>query len=352
MAPDATAALYPGAYDVLSKITEDGVCTCYRGRDRSTGAHVFIKVLGRTGTENPTLLAWFERACRVRSLLDHPNVVKVIDFSAAPPYPFLITEYLDGVSIGRHIERNGAYPEREAVRLIEPVCRGLQHVHERGLVHRDVKPDNVFINRDGTVKLTGFDLARAADVDSTLTPAGRGLGTPHYMAPEQFRGASSVDARGDIYALGSTLYVMVTGVVPFANASPLDCWMRKIRNEFPSPKELNPALSDRVDRAIRRAMSAEPGQRPDSCREFLEDLTGQSRTADATGVAPSADVWYLVYRDESGRPRTVKGSTEGVRKALRDRLLGDPSAVVVSRARSGPFVPLHSAPEFRGPPGA
>jgi hypothetical protein len=172
------------------------------------------------------------------------------------------------------------------------------------------------------------------------------------MAPEQFRNAKTVDVRGDIYSLGATLYAMITGVVPFDNASPLDCWMKKIRNEFPAPKELNPALSERVDWAIRRAMSAEPSQRPSSCREFLEDLTGQSRNAPAAPAAaaaatPATDVWYLVYRDENNQPHTVKGSTDGIRKALRDRLLGDPAGIVVSRTKNGNFVPLTSTPEFR-----
>ena len=121
---------------------------------------------------------------------------------------------------------------------------------------------------------------------------------------------------------------MVTGTIPFENASPLDCWMKKIRNELPAPRELNPAVSERVDWAIRRAMSAEPDRRPASCREFLEDLTGQSRaTPNAPGrAAPAAggatDVWYMVYKDETGAAHTVKGSTDGIRKALRESLLG------------------------------
>src|SRR4029077_7972618 len=95
----------------------------------------------------------------------------------------------------------------------------------------------------------------------------------HYMAPEQFRNAKSVDIRGDVYSLGATLYALVTGRVPFEQSNPLDCWMRKIKNEFPAPKELNEAVSDRVDWAIRRAMSAEPDRRPASCREIFADLT-------------------------------------------------------------------------------
>jgi eukaryotic-like serine/threonine-protein kinase len=173
------------------------------------------------------------------------------------------------------------------------------------------------------------------------------------MAPEQFRNAKGVDIRGDIYSLGATLYAMVTGQVPFENASPLDCWMKKIHNEFSSPKELNPAISDRVDWAIRRAMSAEPDRRPSSCREFLEDLTGQSRTTptgQGASQAPApgnADIWYLVYKDENWMSHTVKGSTEGIRKALQDQLLGDAATILVSRTKTGQFTLLMSVPEFR-----
>jgi hypothetical protein len=143
---------------------------------------------------------------------------------------------------------------------------------------------------------------------------------------------------------------MVTGVVPFANSNPLDCWMKKIRNEFPAPKELNSAVSDRVDWAIRRAMSAEPSLRPASCREFVEDLTGHSRTtptAMRAATPGAADLWYMVYRDETGQTHTVKGATANIRNALKDNLLGDASTILVGRSKTGQFLPIGSVPEFR-----
>jgi serine/threonine protein kinase len=205
------------------------------------------------------------------------------------------------------------------------------------------------VNREGVAKLTDMGLVKGVDEELNLTKTGRGLGTPHYMAPEQFRNAKSVDARGDIYSLGATLYAMLTGTVPFANANPLDCWMRKIKNEFPPPKELNPAITDRVDWAIRRAMSAELTQRPTSCREFIEDLTGQSRGSGSVKTVPTnpADVWYMVYQDESGQKHTVKGVVDSIRSALKDGLLGDASAILVGRTKTGQFLPLTSIPEFR-----
>jgi eukaryotic-like serine/threonine-protein kinase len=355
MTLDTTVPPQLGNYDILSKIAEGGMGTVYKARNRNTGEIVAVKVIAPATAKNPVLLQRFEQEFRAAKVLDHPNVVKAIDYCGALPHPFLVMEFVDGLSIGQRIEQRGAYPEAEAIRLIGQVCDGLQRAHKQGLVHRDVKPDNILVTRDGIAKLTDLGLVKEVEGDLNLTRTGRGLGTPHYMAPEQFRNAKTVDVRGDIYSLGATLYAMVTGVIPFDNASPLDCWMKKIRNEFPAPKELNPALSERVDWAIRRAMSAEPNQRPSSCREFIEDLTGQSRAAAAMPGQPAApapaqpvvDVWYLVYRDENNQPHTVKGSTDGIRKALRDRLLGDPSGIVVSRTKNGNFVPLSSTPEFR-----
>ena len=340
-----------GNYDVLAKIAEGGMGTVYKAKSRITGEIVAVKVVSPGPARNPIVLQRFEREFAAAKGLDHPNVVRAIEFSAAGPHPFLVMEFVDGESMGQRIERTGAVPEAEAIGLIAQVCEGLQRAHKQGLVHRDVKPDNVMVNLDGVAKLTDLGLVKEVDNDLNLTKTGRGLGTPHYMAPEQFRNAKTVDVRGDVYSLGATLYALITGVVPFANSNPLDCWMKKIRNEFPAPKELNRAISDRVDWAIRRAMSAEPSQRPSSCREFLEDLTGQSRpsaTPSSTAPPPGRnDIWYMVYKDELGQTHTVKGATEGIRKALRDSLLGDAAAILVGRTKTGQFVPIGSVPEFR-----
>lgn len=356
MPPDTTAEYQPtqlGAYDVVSKIAEGGMGTVYKAKDRRTGELVAIKVISPGTTRNATVLQRFEREFTAARVLEHPNVVKAIEFCGTGPSPFLVMEFVDGLSLGQLVEKNGPMPEAEAVRLIGQVCDGLQRAHKQGLIHRDVKPDNVLVTKGGVAKLTDMGLVKDVDGDTNLTKTGRGLGTPHYMAPEQFRNAKGVDARGDVYSLGATLYCLVTGTIPFAHSNPLDCWMKKIRNEFPPPRELNPAVSERVDWAIRRAMSADPANRPASCREFFEDLTGQSRASGSGPVRPTAapaaaaDNWYMVYRDELNQPHTVKGTTQSIRDALRDNLLGDPSAILVGRSKAGQFVPLTSAPEFR-----
>src|SRR5262249_19227503 len=145
-----------------------------------------------------------------------------------------------------------------------------------GLVHRDVKPDNILLTAMGEVKLADLGLVKEMETDLNLTRTGRGLGTPHFMAPEQFRNAKNADARCDIYSLAATLYMTVTGEMPFKSCGPLDAWMKKINNELTPLRQLVPELSERLDWAVRRAMSADPEHRPQTCREFLEDLNGHT----------------------------------------------------------------------------
>jgi serine/threonine protein kinase len=240
-------------------------------------------------------------------------------------------------------------PEKEAIRLIAQVAQGLHRAHKEKLIHRDVKPDNIMVTGDGQAKLTDMGLVKEVVSDLNLTRTGRGLGTPHFMAPEQFKNAKNVDPRCDIYSLGATLYMMVTGEMPFRSSGPLDAYMKKIENKLIPPRELVPSLSERLDWAIRRSMSADPDQRPTNVREFVEDLTGRSTRK----VAPSADnssaqdLWYLVYKDEEGDSHTVKGSTQGIRRSLKEGLLGDASNIRASRTKEGGFEPLRGFPEFR-----
>jgi serine/threonine protein kinase len=172
------------------------------------------------------------------------------------------------------------------------------------------------------------------------------------MAPEQFRNAKNADVRCDIYSLAATMYHMVTGETPFGKTSgPLDAWMKKVHNDIPAPRKLNPQLSERIDWAIRRAMASDPNLRPNSCREFIEDLTGHSTRkvstpTDQAAVQPQ-DMWYLVYKDDDGSMHTVKGSTDGIRRSLKEGLLGDASNIRACRQKSGPFESLRTYPEFR-----
>jgi serine/threonine protein kinase len=350
MTPGASNLLQSiGNYDQLELIAEGGMGAIYKGRQRDTGQVVAIKVMPRHLASNPVLLRRFQQEFQAARQLDHPNVVKAIELSKEDSMPYLVMEYVEGESLGARLDRDGRMAHAEAVRLIVQVAQGLHRAHKQGLVHRDVKPDNILITRDGTAKLTDLGLVKTTDADLNLTKTGRGLGTPHFMAPEQFRDAKNADARCDIYSLGATLYQMVTGELPFRSNGPLDAWMKKIHNELVPPRQLVADLPERTEWAILRAMAPEKEDRPTSCREFVEDLTGHStrRVPTTDSSAPIHELWYLVYRDEEGVTHTVKGTTSAIRRSLKEGLLGDASNVRASRAKTGPFESLRGHAEFR-----
>ncbi len=242
-------------------------------------------------TSNAIFIKRFEQEYTAAQALNHPNIVKAIEFGRDAGTPFLVMEFVDGQSLGQKLETSHRFPETEAIRIMGFVAQGLHKAHKLGLIHRDVKPDNILLTPDGQVKLVDLGLVKEVDADLNLTRTNRGLGTPHFMAPEQFRNAKNADARCDIYSMAATLYMMVTGELPFKALGPLDAWMKKINNEITAPRELVPDLSERVDWAIRRSMSADPTQRAASCREFIEDLTGHStrKLADAQPAGRRCD---------------------------------------------------------------
>ena len=338
-----------GNYELLERIAEGGMGTVYKGRHRFSGQIVAVKVVAAHMTSNQVLLKRFEQEYQAAKQLNHPNIVKALEYGDAGSTPYLVMEFVDGESLGRKIEREGKMPERDAVRLIAQVAQGLHRAHKEKLIHRDVKPDNILVTSDGQAKLADLGLVKEVETELNLTRTGRGLGTPHFMAPEQFKNAKNVDPRCDIYSLGATLYMMVTGEMPFRSSGPLDAYMKKIDNKLIPPRELNPALSERIDWAIRRAMSADPEQRPDNCREFVEDLTGRStrKTNVPDSRAAAQDVWYLVYKDEDGEPHTARGTTAGIRRSFKEGLLGDASNIRASRSKETGFEPLRGHPEFR-----
>src|SRR6266481_5366844 len=338
-----------GGYDLLDQIAEGGMGTVYKGRNRESGQIVAIKIVPEGMADNHTLQTRFQKEFKAASNLDHPNVVRALEYGVLGGRPYLVMEFVDGESLGQRIERDGRIPEAEAIRIIALASQGLHHAHKNGMVHRDVKPDNIIVTKEGQVKLLDLGLVKEADNDVNLTRTGRGLGTPHFMAPEQFRNAKNADVKCDIYSMGATLYQMVTGELPFKSLGPLDAWMKKINNELLPPRQVVPALSERIDWAILRAMSADPEKRPDSCREFVEDLTGQStrKTPAPEADGTVQDTWFLQYQDETGETHMVKGSMVGIRRSLKEGLLGDAANVVASRSKSGQFLPLRSHPEFR-----
>jgi serine/threonine protein kinase len=344
--PQTRALQSLGEYDLLEKIGEGGAGTVYRSRHRPSGQVVAVKVLPEQMAGQEVLLRRFEQEFRAASKLDHPGLVRALDFFDDHCTPFLVMEYIEGESLGQKLERDGAMEENTAIALIVQVCRGLHYIHNQGIIHRDVKPDNILVTPAGEAKLTDLGLIKQVLVDQDLTKTGRGLGTPHFMAPEQFRDAKHVDVRCDVYALGATLYMMVTGKLPFAGDSPMECWMKKMENKLPAPRSLVPRLSPRTDQVIRRAMAPNPRERPACCATLAQELTGRMLPEARAVSASHQEIMHLAYQSREGDPYLLKQSVEKIRQWLQSGVLANARDLRASRSAGGPFQPLDRFPEF------
>ena len=244
-------------------IGKGGAGSVFRARDNTTGGLVAIKVLHTKLTENPTLHKRLAHGVSRRNCNSNTPTSSARSTSASDgSTSYLVYELVEGENLGDRIERKGQLSEAEAVRIITQIAQALHYAHERKVIHRDVKPDNILVLPDGRAKLTDFGLAKDYNNDQDLTRHAAGLGTPNFMAPEQFMQAKSVGARADIYSLGATLYNAVTGVLPFDARFPLAILTKKERGELTPMRELVPGISERVENAARAALAVHPAERP------------------------------------------------------------------------------------------
>jgi serine/threonine protein kinase len=267
-----------GRYDLDERIGKGGMGAVYRGRDRETGAVVAVKILGRALAGDPQTLARFAQEFTAAQKLDHPNIVRCLDAGADGESHYFVMEYVEGLSLGDAVRKNGKMSERTAVRVITQMAQALHYAHRRKVIHRDVKPENVLVRADGLAKLADFGLAKDTDSDGDLTRSATLLGTPHYMAPEQYTDAKRVGPAVDVYSLAATLYTALTGRLPFADCKTVVALAKQTRLAVPSPRQVVPAVSEAVDRAVRLAMHPDPAQRPATCLEFARLLPAADPT--------------------------------------------------------------------------
>jgi serine/threonine protein kinase len=265
-----------GAYEVLERLAVTDMCAVYKARHPQTGELVAIKMTGPKAKQDPVLLKRFEQEFAVSRNLEHPHLVRGIQYGHEGDVPYMVLEYVDGPSLGDRIEREGRLPEAEAIRIITQVAEALHHAHRQRVVHRDVKPDNILLTADGQAKLTDLGLAKDYEADCHLTRASTGLGTPNFMAPEQFSDAKNADARCDVYSLGATLYMALTGELPFRARGSMTIWKKKLSNDLVPPRKLLPVISPWVESVICRSVNANPQMRPATCRQFIEELSGRA----------------------------------------------------------------------------
>ncbi len=273
-----------GRYELLGEVGKGANSSVHRGRDLDTGRLVAVKLLNPEAADDPLAFRRFEQEFLTSRRLNDPHIVRALAFGQEGDVPYLIMELVPGESLWDRVSREHRLDQDDAFRIITQVAQGLQHAHEQGLVHRDVKPGNILIAGD-VVKLTDFGLVKDLYAASTLTRTATAVGTPNYMAPEQLEDGKRVDHRCDIYGLAATLYLAITGQPPFAVVSRHGALRRKLRGELIPPRQLASWLSARSEWAIMRALSVSPGMRPGSCAEFILNLTG-----DEIEVASPAEV--------------------------------------------------------------
>ena len=315
----------PG-FQVKQRIGSGAMATVFLARQLSLDRLVAIKVLPRKFSDNAKFIERFYKEGRAAAKLNHPNIVSAYDVGKAGEHHCFVMEYVDGQTIYDRIVKGKRIDEPKAIEIVKQVALALQHAHERGLIHRDIKPKNIMISRQGVVKLADLGLARAmTDKEAAKAEAGRAYGTPYYISPEQIRGEVKIGPAADIYGLGATFYHMVTGGVPFTGKNPSSVMHKHLKALLRPPDHVNPKLSAGCAQVIEMMMAKSARDRYHSAADLLEDLDliskGQPphfahRTLDHVTVA-SANI------DTQVRPVVV--STRGPL----DRLSENPALMTV-----------------------
>ncbi len=291
-------------YALEELVGTGGMSSVYRAHDKLLERNVALKVLHERFTDEGDYVERFRREARAVAQLSHPNIVTVIDRGEQDDRQFIVFEYVDGENLKSLLEREGPLPERKAIELALQIAGALSFAHAQGLVHRDVKPQNVLLDDDGQAKVTDFGIARSLEVRGGLTRTGTVMGTSDYISPEQARG-SQVDELSDVYSLGAVLYELLTCEVPFPGDNFVAVALRHINEPPPSVRERRPDVSPRLEAAIGRAMAKDPRDRFGSMDELAAELYACQVEVDGNGDA-EAQTMVVAPRRRPRRPSTER----------------------------------------------
>jgi eukaryotic-like serine/threonine-protein kinase len=273
-------------YEVLRLLGTGGMAEVFEGRDRLLARRVAVKILLPQFARDPAFLARFRREAQAAASLSHPNIVGIFDSGAEGETHFIIMEYVDGRSLRDVLRDSGPLQPQRAAEIGGEVCAGLGAAHARGLVHRDIKPGNIMLTPDGTVKVMDFGIARAAASD-TITQTQMVVGTAQYISPEQAQGLP-IDFRSDLYSLGCCLYEMLTGQPPFTGATPVAIAYRHVRETPVPPRQLNPDVPAPLEAVVMKALAKNPANRYQTAAEVRADL-GRARAGVPVEATPLLD---------------------------------------------------------------
>jgi len=326
-----------GQYKLLKKLGEGGMGAVYLAEDTVSQRQVALKVLPKKHVSDPGFLTRFRREAKAAGALNHVNIVGAHTVGEEMGHHFIVMEYCEGETLDRILKRDQVLPWDKAVQIVVQVARGLQHAHEHGFVHRDIKPGNIILAPDGTAKILDLGLSKniGSGEQSFNTQTGVALGTPHYISPEQARGDKSIDGRTDIYSLGATFYHLVTGQTPFEGSTAAVIMTKHLNEQLTNPQDLVEDLPDSVAHVIVKMMAKGPNDRYRDCKELLDDLElvidGKDPSSHAIDVGKSS-----VAVPRVAHPRRPAGIAQGARRtAGRESPVGTRQHVPVAHNADG-----------------
>jgi len=259
-----------GRYEIIERIGGGGMALVYKAHDILLNRNVAVKILRQQFVHDEEFVRRFRREAQAAASLSHPNIVSVYDVGQQDDTHYIVMEYVEGRNLNDIIKERAPLQPEEAVRIAAQICDALDHAHNNQIIHRDIKPHNILIGKNGRVKVTDFGIARAV-TSSTITQTGSVVGSVHYLSPEHAKGVVTGE-KSDLYSLGVVLYQMVTGRLPFLGESPISVALKHLQDGFEEPRKVNPHIPQSLENVILRAMRKNPGERYASAREMLDDL--------------------------------------------------------------------------------
>jgi serine/threonine-protein kinase len=298
-----------GRYEIHELIGVGGMAYVYRCTDTIDDREVAVKILKDEFLNNDEFIRRFKNESKAIAMLSHPNIVKVYDVSFGDMIQYIVMEYIDGITLKEYIGQQGILDWREALHLTTQILRALQHAHNKGVVHRDIKPHNIMLLQDGTIKVTDFGIARLTD-NQTKTMTEQAIGSVHYIAPEQAKG-SKTDGKSDIYSVGVMLYEMITGKLPFDADSAVSVAIMQLQSTPEMPRKINPTIPVGLEQITMHAMQKNPEDRYQNALDMLGDL-------ERFRLNPNVHFDYKYFVDESPTKhvKSIKRTPKKVEKPV------------------------------------
>lgn len=288
-----------GRYEIRELIGVGGMANVYHCYDTIDDREVAIKILKDEFLDNEDFIRRFKNESKAIAVLNHPNIVRVYDVSFGDMIQYIVMEYIDGITLKEYIEMQGVLDWKETLHLTTQILKALQHAHENGIVHRDIKPQNIMLLQDGTIKVTDFGIARFSS-NATRTMTEQAIGSVHYIAPEQARG-DKTDGKTDIYSVGVMMYEMLTGQLPFDADSAVSVALMQLQTTAKRPRQINPDIPSGLEEITVKAMQKIPDSRYHSAVEMLSDI-------ERFRLNPSISFEYKYFEEKTGYSDAVKKS--------------------------------------------